>query len=374
MIVAENPTAGLSQQAAGYVGRIPVRNLWLLMLYGSDLFRMRGRSEVALEEMPDDLPDVVAEILASATEARQRRHLSLGYQLRHEVLSRVRGRIDVLTTERRQLLSRGAVSCRFDELTIDTPRNRFVRAALEMISKIVQRQEVAHRCRSLAGSMKASGVSGHAPTLREMSLDRFGRHDAEDRFMVAAARLAFDLALPTEAAGTNSLAMPEREEVWVRRLFEKAVGGFYRVVLDPLEWEVQRGGKLEWQIDHRTSGIDGMMPGMVTDVVLTHRLAAHRIVIDTKFTSILTKGRYQEATLRSGYIYQIYAYLRSQAGRGDPLADNATGLLLHPAIGERVDEAVAIQGHVLRFATVDLAGTAAEMREQLLRVTQPHLG
>jgi 5-methylcytosine-specific restriction enzyme subunit McrC len=192
--------------------------------------------------------------------------------------------------------------------------------------------------------------------------------------MVAAARLAFDLALPTEAAGTNSLAMPEREEVWVRRLFEKAVGGFYRVVLNPLEWEIQRGGKLEWQIDHRTSGIDGILPGMVTDVVLTHRLAARRIVIDTKFTSILTKGWYQEATLRSGYIYQIYAYLRSQAGRGDALADNATGVLLHPAIGERVDEAVAIQGHLLRFATVDLAGTAAEMREQLLRVIQPHPG
>jgi len=26
----------------GYIGRIPVRNLWLLMLYASDLFRSRG--------------------------------------------------------------------------------------------------------------------------------------------------------------------------------------------------------------------------------------------------------------------------------------------------------------------------------------------
>ena len=41
----------------GYVGRIPVRNLWLLMLYASDLFRSRGKAGAGLEENPDDLPD-----------------------------------------------------------------------------------------------------------------------------------------------------------------------------------------------------------------------------------------------------------------------------------------------------------------------------
>ena len=121
----------------GYVGRIPVRNLWLLMLYASDLFRSSGKDHVGLEDNPDDLPDLVAEILAHAVEQRQRRHLSLGYQTRKATLNRVRGRIDVLTTERHQLLARGLVACKFEELTIDTPRNRFVRAALEAISRIV---------------------------------------------------------------------------------------------------------------------------------------------------------------------------------------------------------------------------------------------
>ena len=72
----------------------------------------------------------MAEILAHAVETRLHRQLSLGYRSREEWLTRVRGRIDVLTTERHQLLDRGLVACRFAELTIDTPRNRFVRAAL----------------------------------------------------------------------------------------------------------------------------------------------------------------------------------------------------------------------------------------------------
>ena len=165
----------------GHVGRIPVRNLWLLMLYASDWFRSRGKGSAGLEENPDDLPDLVAEILAHSVAERQRRHLSLGYRTREAALNRIRGRIDVLATERRRLLSRGLVACRFDELTIDMPRNRFVRAALEAISRLVRGRDLAHRCRKLAKDMEAMGVSGVPPTPRRMSAERFGRHDADDR-------------------------------------------------------------------------------------------------------------------------------------------------------------------------------------------------
>jgi len=358
-------------EADGQIGRIPVRNLWLLMLYASDLFRTRGIGKVGLEDSPDELPDLVAEILARAVEQRQRRHLSQSYRAREAVLNRVRGRIDVLKTDRHQLLARGLVACRFDELTIDTPRNRFVRAALESISRIVRRPDLSHRCRSLAAGMKAQGVFGIAPSRAEMSVDRFGRSDADDRVMVAAAKLALDLTLPTESLGLSVLPLPEREVTWVRRLFERAVGGFYSVALSPHGWLVRCGGTLGWQIEQKTAGIDQILPTMRTDVILDHSQSCRRIVIDTKFTSIVTAGWYREETLRSGYVYQIYAYLRSQVGRGDDLADDAMGVLLHPSVGDLVDETVTIQGQRIRFATVDLAASSREIRSQLLRLCDP---
>lgn len=361
---------GASASAAGFIGRIPVRNLWLLMLYASDLFRTRGIGNVGLEDSPDDLPDLVAEILAHAVEVRQRRRLSLGYRSRGAVINRVRGRINVLATERHQLLDRGLVACRFDELTLDTPRNRFVRAALESISRIVRRRDIAHRCRLLASGMKAMGVAGDAPTRTQMSNDHFGRNDGDDRFMLAAAKLAFDLTLPTEASGANKLSLPDREATWVRRLFERAVGGFYNVVLSPRGWRVLSGGIMGWQVERKTAGIDKILPTMRTDVVLDHPSTGRRIVIDTKFTSIVTSGWYREETIRNGYLYQIYAYLHSQVGRGDALADCASGLLLHPAIGQMFDEMVLIQGHPIRFATVDLTAAPVDIRWQLLRLCE----
>ncbi len=124
-----------------------------------------------------------------------------------------------------------------------------------------------------------------------------------------------------------------------------------------------------WQIAQKTVGIDAILPSMRTDVVLDHVGNGRRIVIDTKFTSIVTKGWFREASLRSGYVYQIYAYLMSQTGGADPMNQEAAGLLLHPSIGETVvDETVVIQGHPIRFATVDLSAPATVIRQRLLDI------
>ena len=140
------------------------------------------------------------------------------------------------------------------------------------------------------------------------------------------------------------------------------------MTLSPQGWKVKCGATLGWQIEERTEGIDRILPSMRTDIVLDHPARGRRIVIDTKFNAIVTSGWYREETLRSGYVYQIYAYLRSQVGQGDPMADTASGLLLHPAVGETVDETVVIQGQQVRFATVDLAAGAGEVRQQLLKM------
>ena len=172
--------------------------------------------------------------------------------------------------------------------------------------------------------------------------------------MVAAAQLAFNLALPTEAAGAKHLSLPDREITWIRKLYEKGIAGFYDVVLSGKGWRVDAGKTVGWQIESKSAGIDKVLPSMRTDIILDHSDAGRRIVIDTKFNSVVTHGWYREETLRSRYIYQIYAYLRSQEGNADPLAEKASGLLLHPSVGDMVNEAVVIQNHEIRFAPLIL--------------------
>ena len=110
---------------------------------------------------------------------------------------------------------------------------------------------------------------------------------------------------------------------------------------------------------------------MQTDIVLDRPSPPARIVIDTKFTSITTHGYRRDETLRSGHLFQIYAYLRSQVGHGRSLDDRAEGLLLYPSVGADIDESVRIQDHRIRFATVDLTASPTEIRRRLLLLTEP---
>ena len=358
--------------APGYIGRIPVRNIWLLLLYASQLYRELPESRrVELENAPEDIPDRVAEILANAVERRLRRNLTAGYQRRQADLNRVRGRIELLRTERRQLLRRTRVACTFDELTVDTPRNRYVKAALTHVAGVVREPHLRHRCRDLALRLEMAGVTGYLDSNQARKTAPFasaGWVDSHERQMLAAAQLALNLHIPTEQAGLSPLPVADRRESRGWKLYEDAVAGFYWVVLTEQGWRVRAQSGIAWPMENPTPGLPAIMPGMTRDIVLEH--GNRRIVIDTKFTEIVSTGQYGNTTLKSVNIYQLYAYLRSQEDADDLLSLRSTGVLLYPSLGVDYDESATVQGHRIRFTTVDLSAETQTIRRQLLRIVE----
>ncbi|WP_294541575.1 5-methylcytosine-specific restriction endonuclease system specificity protein McrC [uncultured Rhodoblastus sp.] len=356
---------GPEEQAPLALDKIPVRNVWLLFLYASGLAQFNDRFEAEVEDSPD-FKSLIARLLCYATEKRQRRNLSFGYRRREGILRRVRGRIDILETVSNDLFRRGEVACRFEELTIDTPRNRIVRAALAKLAGWLEDADLSHRCRMLANALGRVGVSGKKPTRSEIASDQIARHEGEDRLMVSLAKAVFDLVLPTESAGARTLLKAQREETEFRKLFEKAVGNFFASELPRDEgWRVYPGKQYVWPVSEASAGIRSYLPIMITDIILENETDGRRIIIDTKFTNILTPGQRGGFRFKTGHLYQLYAYLRSQERQNDPLSLNADGMLIYPAIGLDVDESALIQGHRMRFATIDLSQSTAEVVERL---------
>lgn len=345
--------------------RIPVRSLWLLLIYASDLLarlRTRDREAILSGERDLDLLDAIAEVLVGEVELRLRQRLSAHYLTREADLTRVRGRIDHLGTAARQLMQQGRIACRFDDLSIDSPRNRFIAATLLYAAPQLYRSDLAQRCRRAAFRMHRMGVSASEPSRAELSTDRLGHHDSGDRRMIDAARLLRDMAVPAHLMGERG--MPElRDESGIhRRLFEAAVRGFFRYSLSGHGWQVG-ARELHW-VEAQGSAAP-FLPIMKTDVVLDHRATGRRIVIETKFTDGLI-DRDGKTTLKSGFMYQLYAYLASQTGHGNTLSDNAEGVLLFVKTDNRTafDEETTIQGHRMRFLSVDLSQTPDQIRQR----------
>ena len=85
-----------------------------------------------------------------------------------------------------------------------------------------------------------------------------------------------------------------------------------------------------------SQGIDKILSSMKTDIIIDNLDLGQRTIIDTKFNAVLTRGWYRHETLRSSYIYQMYAYLRSQEDSGVFLDRSACGLFIHPSVGEDI--------------------------------------
>ncbi len=175
------------------------------------------------------------------------------------------------------------------------------------------------------------------------------------------------LSIPTTSDGTKMLPLPSLEDPYLRKLFEHATYGLYRHRLGPQGWGVSPGTPQYWQIDNESAGIGAILPTMKLDIILesprTHG-QARRIVVDTKYTALTKPGYYRDATLDSGHIYQLYAYLMSQ-DRPSQLP-KSEGLLLHPSVGEHIDEEAFIQGHRIRSATVDLTAKPHQFTDSFI--------
>ena len=353
-------------------GPIPLRNIWLLFLYAADLVQFRDRFQSDVEAAKD-LPDLVGRLLAHVVEERLHRNLSRGYRQRAAVLSRVRGRIDMLATETSQLMDRGQVVCRFEDHTMDTPRNRLVRVALDRLAARVEAPEVAHRCRVAAGNFARMGVSATRPSRGELAADQVGRNETADLFMVTLSRMVFEVIIPTEEQGDMAGVLPDRQDQLLRRLFERAVGNALRLELAHKGWFVAQGRRIKWPVERATLGMALILPGMQTDIELNHPSSGRRIVIDTKFTRIFTSSSYRDEILKSGYLYQLYSYLRTQERADDPASLTTEGMLLHPQVGTEIDEEMIVQAHVMRFRTIDLMAAPEAFEATLKGIIQQNL-
>lgn len=111
------------------------------------------------------------------------RMLRRGYVARHENLSKVKGRIDILGNERRNLVTghRETVLCKYDEYSVDTPENRYIKRGLlvarDMISLMTQHKAyatLAAKCNSCLSAFAgvSSCFTGNIPQVKHNKLFR----------------------------------------------------------------------------------------------------------------------------------------------------------------------------------------------------------
>jgi 5-methylcytosine-specific restriction enzyme subunit McrC len=356
---------------------IPIRNLWYMLLYAWNevpLNAMRGVTleEVEIQQAPT-LDALLASVLVRLMQQRLRIGLGHDYVDEERALPRIRGRINFTESLKQRTLDRSQVVCKFQGYSANSPKNQIIRTTLARLMKVGQfgtdtaaAKEIQQKLRQLIRNLDGIDSIELTPELIRRQL--LVRHDHDYRLMLAICDLILQRTMPGDSDRKALVPILDHELLVLYKIYERFVANFYRFHLK--DWDVNAQKRLDWHARESNEHL----PLMIPDLILQERPAGsgRMLIIDTKFTAhSLVENQWRKPIYDSSHLYQVYAYLKSQehlseAHRG------ASGILLYPAVGQRVSERVRLQDHVIRIESVDLAAPWQEIERQLMEmVTNP---
>ena len=339
-----------------------------MLLYAWDLAVFADRYDAQLDEA-SSLLGLLAQILHDSTKPLIARGLGRQFQQHTQAVEGVRGRIDLMGTLKLQSRQASRTHCTFNQLTIDTPRNRLLKATMARL--VADPRLGSHGSAKKANQLRTdlrnlvhrmSGVSLAPVDASVLSCIQLGRNDQAYKLPLKICELLHRMQLPTENEGDHAWTALLRDEIRFSSLFERFSRNYLRqkfqdwdVASRRLTWPAEEGGSL-------------LMPTMQTDISLTHKNTGQRIVVDTKYyQQTLSKHHYGSERFHRTHLSQIYTYLRTQEERSDQHRC-ATGVLLYPKVSKMLDERTVIQGHLMRVMTVDLMAPWSEIEKQMSSV------
>lgn len=344
--------------------QIPIRNLYYLFLYAWDHFT-EGRSLDVGREFGPDIPNLLSRVLVSGVQNLLRRGLDRGYKEQEQVTAYPRGRILVYDSVKRNSVALGRLACCFDELEVDTPHNRILKAGLRKLSRYPgTNPELVVWMLNLEKRM--AGVRLYPLSRALFRPLQLTRNSGNYGLLMHVCHMALDLSLPDEHGTGSRFVDILDDEVRMSSIFEKFVRNFYQREQNIFS---VRSEVVSWDAENLTSEQAGYLPLMITD--LTLRSSSRTIVLDTKFYPQVLVSRYGgQPKIRSDHLYQLQAYIRNMERKGGT-DGTSEGILLYPSNGGsdvRLDMRLA--GHRMRVWTLDLSRPWKSIHDQLLQLIE----
>lgn len=322
-------------------------------------FSVLNKSEyraLATEDF-DNAAELCAAILERGVSLQLKRGLGQEYVSRTEARSSLRGTIKVTESVKSQAIWRRQLVCSYDEFSVDTTMNRVIKATVALL---VGSDISKARKKSLKKLMVFFA------DVREIDLHmvdwnmRYDRNNRTYRMLMAVCWLVVKGLLQTQSDGSVRM-MDFFDEQRMSRLYEKFILEYYRREHPRLR---ASASFIEWALDDEAS--EGL-PAMRSDITLSAR--GRVLIIDAKYYTSTMQTYYEKKTVKSGNLYQIFAYVKNKQAALERAGDGTevSGMLLYAATDEEVqpDATYRMSGNRISATTLDLDRPFEEIRAQL---------
>ena len=342
--------------------KIPVRNIYYLLCYAWDHVGEGEAVDVGSETF-GGLVDLSAKVLNEGVSRLISRGLDRDYLAVHEEIRGLKGKLDLATTVKRNLLLGGKTRCAFDELSYDVPQNRILKATLRRLT-LVAALDPAERRRTERLYRKLDAVSDVRLTAGLFRTVRIHRNNRFYSFLLHLCRIIHENLLVNEQEGTAQFHDFREDEHQMGLVFEQFVKTFceretdYKVSAPRIDWFGAKGS--ETDLRH--------LPGMQTDIVL--QSPERTVIVDTKFYRRPLDTRYDGRRAHSGNLYQIFAYVTNWAAAAPADEPEPEGWLLYAAVDGDIDYRFELMGRRIRVCSIDLGKRWREIEGDLRRLVE----
>lgn len=340
---------------------IPIKNIYFMLCYAWGYIRQA--KTINLSKLKgDNIYDLLSIVLIQGTQHIYRRGLELGYQNYNEVLSGIKGKVDIANTAKRFLTHNGKLHCVFDELTVNTITNQIIKSTLRTlyINQSIN-IELKLKIRSLMNIMSpVSEVELNSKVFRTIQLNSNNKFY---KFIMNVCQLIYSSSFISQEKGSVNFYDFTRNEREMSRIFQEFLYEFMRK--ECTDWNVSRP-HIKWNAYSDTDPNLKFLPRMETDITLSND--KNTIIIDAKYYKKIYSSRYNSSKFHSNNLYQLMCYLHNFNLHEKTPRDNISGMLIYPMTESNVNETYIINNYKITIRSIDLNQDWNKIHEEVLSI------
>jgi 5-methylcytosine-specific restriction enzyme subunit McrC len=326
-----------------------------MLAYAYQALAMTEYKDIETESF-DNIYDLFASIISKGIVSQLKRGLYREYVETSSALASLRGKIDMRESINLIINRVNQLHCTYDELTENAYMNKILKTTGLIL--LGQRDiKIKNRNALKKGIRYFSEID--TLDIRHIAWDRlrFHRNNHSYRMLMGICYLILHDLLLTQEKGNRKLA-EFLDDQKMFRLYESFIRAYYQrhfPEYNPKPKEIQ------WDTEHKHP----FLPVMVSDVFLSN--GKKKLIIDAKYYGEIFRKHYDNEIIRSGHLYQIYAYVKNEDKNH---SGNTDGVLLYAKTGECPVDALdyRIGGSKISVKILDLDKPFQQIQIQLKNI------
>jgi 5-methylcytosine-specific restriction enzyme subunit McrC len=300
--------------------------------------------------------DLFAQIIILGIKSQLKRGLNRDYVIQTESISTIRGRVDINESLKSMSLQRNQLVCSFDEFSTNSHFNQIVKTSVLLLLKSdIQPQRRRDLRRLLVyfdnvDILDIKKINWKIP---------YNRNNQNYRLIIAICYLLIKGLIQSKRDGTVKV-MDFLDDQYLSHLYEKFILAYYTQEHQNLN---SNASQIKWQLD---DDFNELLPVMQTDITLDDGNNRY-LIIDAKYYSKAMVKSHDKSILRSGHLYQIFAYVKNKEIELKDTEHTVSGMLLYAKTDEEIspDVSYKMSGNTISAKTLDLNQEFTIIKQQL---------